>query len=340
MRTLSELIEAIEKVQPVLNKAVLGVSNTQKTVQRVANLADATPDAVAFIAHAKYADDLAGSRAGVIIAGEPFIDAVPDTAVAIIVKDAYLAYACISVLFAYKPKHTVDIHPTAIIAPTVVLGGGVRIGAYSVIGDGVQIGTDTVIGSNVVIDDGAVLGERCQIASHVSIAHHSQLGDEVSIHAHASIGSEGFGFAPNPTKDGLHWQRIAQLGRVVIGNQVRIGSNTCIDCGAVGDTVIGNHVIIDNLVQIAHNVHIGDGTAIAAKVGIAGSTHIGRHCIIGGAVGITGHITIADGVTITAMTMVTNHIKESGSYSSGTSAMPTAKWRRAAVKFRQLGENK
>ncbi|WII94499.1 UDP-3-O-(3-hydroxymyristoyl)glucosamine N-acyltransferase [Moraxella haemolytica] len=338
MATLLQLIEVIEKVQPVLNKAVLGISDTQKTVLRVANLSDADADAVAFIAHTKYGDDLMSSQAGVIIASESFTQSIPNTAVAIIVKDAYLAYACVSPLFAYEPKQVSNIHPTAIISPTAVLAEGVSIGAYSVIGENAQIGANSVIGSNVTIDDFAVLGERCQISFHVSIAHHSQLGDEVSIHAHASIGAEGFGFAPNPTKEGFRWQRIAQLGRVVIGSRVRIGSNTCIDRGAVGDTVIGNDVIIDNLVQIAHNVHIGDGTAIAAKVGIAGSTHIGRHCIIGGAAGITGHITIADGVTITAMTMVTNHIKEAGSYSSGTIAMPTAKWRRATIKFRQSGE--
>jgi UDP-3-O-[3-hydroxymyristoyl] glucosamine N-acyltransferase len=126
---------------------------------------------------------------------------------------------------------------------------------------------------------------------------------------------------------------------VVIGDQVRIGSNTCIDRGAIDDTVIGNHVIIDNLVQIAHNVHIGDGSAIAAHTGIAGSTRLGKRCIVGGAVGINGHIEIADDVTLSGMTMVTKSIKTSGSYSSGTAAMPTAKWRRAAVRFRQMGND-
>ena len=126
------------------------------------------------------------------------------------------------------------------------------------------------------------------------------------------------------------------MGRVIIGNDVRIGSQTCIDRGAVEDTVIGDHVIIDNLVQIAHNVRIGAGTAIAANTGIAGSTTIGKRCIIGGAVGIVGHLEIADDVTLTAMTMVTKSLTESGSYSSGTVAMPTSKWRRAAVRFRQV----
>ena len=154
-----------------------------------------------------------------------------------------------------------------------------------------------------------------------------------------SIGSEGFGFAPTSDPSVKGWERTAQLGRVVIGDHVRIGSQTCIDRGAIDDTVIGNHVIIDNLVQVAHNVCIGDGTAIAAHTGIAGSTTIGKRCIIGGAVGITGHINITDDVILSGMSMVTKSINTAGSYSSGTAAMPTANWRRAAVRFRQLGRD-
>lgn len=337
MIAVSQLIIAIEQVQPVLNKSALSLSSLDKVVVRTENLSVATAESLAFLSSEKYADDLATTSAGVVIVGERFAKQVPERCIALVVKDAYLAYASVSALFAYQTA-TDGIHPTAIIAPSAIVGEGVSIGAYSVIGERVQIGQNTYIGQGVSIEDGVVLGEACHIAHHVSIAHHSQLGDRVRIHTGASIGSEGFGFAPNPTKDGLKWQRIAQLGRVVIGSDVRIGSQTCIDRGAVSDTIIGNHVIIDNLVQIAHNVQIGDGTAIAAKVGIAGSTTIGKHCIIGGASGITGHITIADGVTITAMSMVTNHIKQAGSYSSGTPAMPSSNWRRAAVKFRQSGE--
>lgn len=337
MIAVSQLIIAIEQVQPVLNKAALTSYALDKCVVRTANLSVATTEELAFLSNDKYADDLTATLAGVVIIGERFAERVPEHSVALVVKDAYLAYASVSALFAYRAVND-GIHPTAIIAPSAILGEGVSVGAYSVIGERVQIGQNTCIGQGVSIEDGVVLGEACHVAHHVSIAHHSQLGDRVRIHAGASIGSEGFGFAPNPTKDGLKWQRIAQLGRVVIGSDVRIGSQTCIDRGAVSDTIIGNHVIIDNLVQIAHNVQIGDGTAIAAKVGIAGSTTIGKNCIIGGASGITGHITIADGVTITAMSMVTNHIKQAGSYSSGTPAMPSSNWRRAAVKFRQSGE--
>lgn len=315
---LDKLICAIEHCQTVLNKNAL--INVHVSVNRVSDLTNADGKSLAFLAKASYLSDLVGTRAGVVLVSERFADklpALPDTIV-ILVKDAYLAYASVSGLFDYQTDN--GIHPTAIISPTATIGKNVSIGAYAVIGDFAQIGDD------------------CQIGSHVSIAHHCVIGDGVHIHAHASIGTDGFGFAPKVGADGLAWQKIHQLGRVVIGHRVRIGTNTCIDRGAVGDTVIGDDVIIDNLVQIAHNVHIGRGTAIAAMTGIAGSTHIGAGCIIGGAVGIAGHLHIADNVTLTGMTMVTGSIKESGSYSSGTPAMPSQDWRRAAVKFRQSGQ--
>jgi UDP-3-O-[3-hydroxymyristoyl] glucosamine N-acyltransferase len=157
------------------------------------------------------------------------------------------------------------------------------------------------------------------------------------IHSGAVIGADGFGFAPNfAAGDAVGWQKIHQLGGVLIGDRVEIGANTCIDRGALEDTIIEDGVIIDNLVQIAHNVKIGKYTAIAACTGIAGSTEIGQHCTIAGAVGIVGHLRIADGVHITAKSLVTGSISEPGSYSSGTALTKTAAWRKSAVRFLQL----
>jgi UDP-3-O-[3-hydroxymyristoyl] glucosamine N-acyltransferase len=161
-----------------------------------------------------------------------------------------------------------------------------------------------------------------------------QIGREVTLHSGTVIGSDGFGFA----HDQGQWHKIPQIGGVIIGNKVEIGANTTIDRGALEDTEIGNGVILDNQIQIAHNVKIGDHTAIAGCVGIAGSAKIGRHCGIGGGAGILGHLEITDGVQVTAMSLVTKSIKESGIYSSGTSVAPTQQWHKNYARFRHLDD--
>jgi UDP-3-O-[3-hydroxymyristoyl] glucosamine N-acyltransferase len=224
------------------------------------------------------------------------------------------------------------IHPSAVIDPSARIAASATVGAYCVIGADVVIGENTVLGAHCVVGAGCIIGARSFFHANVTLYHHVVLGNNVVIHGGAVIGADGFGFAP----DGQRWQKIHQLGGVVIGDNVDIGANTCIDRGALDDTVIGNNVIIDNLVQIAHNVKIGNGTAIAACVGIAGSTEIGQHCTIAGAVGIVGHLRIADRVHITAKSLVTGSISKSGSYSSGTALTETKAWRKNAVRFSQL----
>lgn len=314
---LSKIIQAIELCQAVLNKPELASQSV--SVSHVADLDKADEQSLAFLAKAKYLPKLAKTCAGVVLVSDKFAKNLPNTrAVIVLVKDAYLAYASVSSLFAYQQD--AGIHPTAVISPTATIGKNSTIGAY------------------VVIDDHVKIGDNCQIHAHVVIHHHCQIGDNCQIHAHASIGSEGFGFAPTVAKSELTWQKIHQLGKVIIGDRVRIGAGTCIDRGAVGDTIIADDVIIDNLVQIAHNVHIGRGTAIAAMTGVAGSTQIGAGCMIGGGVGIAGHLHIADGVHLTGRTFVAQSIDKAGSYSSGTTAMPSQDWRRATIKFRQSGQ--
>ncbi len=338
MITIEQLITQIEQRQPVLNKSELSAAQLQIPLKGVGSLTDADPMQLSFLADPHYISRLATSQSGAVLVTAPYQEQVPPTSVALVVATPYLAYASSSQLFVAANSNT-GIHPTAVIADSAIIGKDVSIGPYCVIGEQVQIGMRSRIGAHVVIDAHTCLGADAIIESQVTIAHNCIIGDHVRLHSGASIGAEGFGFAPTRDPSVSGWERIAQLGRVIIGNHVRIGSHTCVDRGAIDDTVIGNHVIIDNLVQIAHNVRIGDGTAIAAKTGIAGSTIIGKRCIIGGAVGINGHVEITDDVTLSGMTMVTKSIKVAGSYSSGTAAMPTAKWRRAAVRFRQLAND-
>ena len=338
MITIEQLITRIEQRQPVLNKDDLSAEQLCLKLEGIGNLTTANSQQLSFLANPHYLPSLANSQAGAVLTTSDHQSKVAQNTVALIVAVPYLAYASASQLFACTALFK-GIHPSAVIAESAVIGNQVTVGPFCMIGEGVQIGDRSVLDAHVVIEANSSIGTDCVLKSQVVIGHDCVLGNRVRLHAGVSIGSEGFGFAPTSNPSVTGWERIAQLGRVVIGDDVRIGSQTCIDRGAIDDTVIGNHVIIDNLVQVAHNVRIGDGTAIAAQTGIAGSTTIGKRCIIGGAVGITGHIEIADDVTLSGMTMVTKSITKAGSYSSGTAAMPTANWRRAAVRFRQLGRD-
>lgn len=338
MITIEQLITQIEQRQPILNKAEIDAEQLRQEFSSIGSLTTADNKQLSFLADPHYISSLARSQAGAVLITAEYRDQVPETAVALVVASPYLAYASASQIFAQKSRLS-GIHPSAVIADSAVIGDQVYIGPFCVIGDHVQIGARSTLDAHVVVEANTDIGHDCVIKSQVAIGHDSVIGNHVRLHAGVSVGAEGFGFAPTRDPGVTGWERIAQLGRVVIGDHVRIGSHTCIDRGAINDTVIGNHVIIDNLVQIAHNVRIGDGTAIAAQTAIAGSTSIGKRCIIGGAVGITGHIEITDDVTLSGMTMVTKSIKTAGSYSSGTAAMPTANWRRAAVRFRQLGRD-
>lgn len=338
MITIEQLITRIEQRQPIINKAEIRAEQLRQEFSSIGSLSHANHQQLSFLADPHYASSLAGSQAGAVLITAEYREQVPETAIALVVASPYLAYASASQIFARESRLN-GIHPSAVIADSAVIGDQAHIGPFCVIGEHVHIGARSSLAAHVVVEENSAIGHDCVIKSQVVIGHDSVIGHHVRLHAGVSVGAEGFGFAPTSNPSTTGWERIAQLGRVVIGDYVRIGSQTCIDRGAIDDTVIGNHVIIDNLVQVAHNVHIGDGTAIAAQTAIAGSTRIGKRCIIGGAVGITGHIEITDDVTLSGMTMVTKSIKTAGSYSSGTAAMPTANWRRAAVRFRQLGRD-
>lgn len=338
--TLAEVLQQANiKLQQPLSSTVL-----TQPITGLAGLQQAKTYQLSFLANPKYLSQLAITQASAVLVMPAVAENCPKHCTAIVVANPYLAYGKISQVFKAKQIftslpdsiNTPQIHPTAVVANSANIANGVVIGAYSVIGEQVNLGEGTVIAHHVTIADGVTLGKECHIYPQVVIGHGCVLGDKVTIHSHASIGSDGFGFAPlaNPAVDG--WQPIAQLGRVVIGNHVRIGSQTCVDRGALGDTLIEDNVIIDNLVQIAHNVKIGAGSAIAACVGISGSSSIGKRCILAGGVGLVGHIHLCDDVQITGMTMVTKSISQKGSYSSGTPMLPTPQWKRVAVAFKNL----
>lgn len=299
-------------------------------IHAVRTLEQAKAGEISFLANPSYASQLASTQASAVIVSPEMASQAP--CAALVVANPYLAFALTTQLFDNRPQPTNKVHESARIAATAKLGKNVSIGANAVIGEHCIIGDHCEIGAGTVISDHCVLGAHCLLHANVTLYHDVVMGDQVTVHSGTVLGADGFGFAPTKGQ----WQKIAQLGGVRIGHHVEIGANTCIDRGALGNTEIGNHVILDNLIQIAHNVQIGDGTAIAACTGISGSTRIGKHCIIAGGVGMAGHLEIVDGVQITGMGMITHSIQEAGVYSSGIPQMPSKEWRKNAVRFRHL----
>ena len=300
------------------------------TISGIATLEKAQKKDLSFFSNRKYHQFLSNTRAGIVILHPDDVEQCPSNA--IVTNDPYLAYAKIA---AYLTDNTLQ---ESKVSPSASIADGVKLGDNVSIGDAVVIGQGTQIGSQVTIQAGCVIGEQVKIAdgsfihSNVSIYSGVSIGKAAIIHSGAVLGSDGFGIA----NDNGQWIKVPQLGSLVLGDSVEIGANTTIDRGAIEDTMIGNGVKLDNLIQIAHNVCIGDNTVIAGCVGIAGSASIGKNCAIGGGAGILGHLTIVDNVQITATSLVTKSIKKSGIYSSGTPLQESHLWHKNFVRFKQL----
>ncbi|KGE79455.1 UDP-3-O-(3-hydroxymyristoyl)glucosamine N-acyltransferase [Halomonas salina] len=305
----------------------------ERRVRGLATLRDAGPDQIAFLANRAYLKDLPGTRAAAVLLHPSHADECPVASLTL--DNPYLGYAQLSRLFdPLTGREAPGVHASAVVAEDARLGEGVVVGPQAVIEAGVELGDGVVIGPGCVVGADTRIGAESRLHANVTVYHGVSIGARVILHSGCVIGGDGFGFA----HDGAGWHKIAQLGGVVLGDDVEVGSGSSIDRGALGDTVIGEDVKIDSQVQIAHNVQIGAHSALAGCVGIAGSTRVGRHCMLGGGVGLSGHLTVCDGVQVTGMSLVTNSIHEPGVYSSGTGAMENAQWRRSAVRFKQLDD--
>ncbi|MEJ8673790.1 UDP-3-O-(3-hydroxymyristoyl)glucosamine N-acyltransferase [Chromobacterium amazonense] len=302
-------------------------------VERLAPLESAVAGEVAFVASAKFRRQMLASAAGALIVTEA-LAAELDGRSLIVTADPYLYFARLATLF-HPPKA-----PRAGIHPRAVVGEGCRIGQSSEIAANVTIGDDVVIGERcrlmpgVVVGDGCVLGDDVTLYPNVTVYHGCVIGNRVGVHSGSVIGGDGFGLAWD--KD--HWFKIPQTGRVVLEDDVEIGANTTVDRGALVDTVIRKGAKIDNLVQIAHNVEIGEHTAVAGCVGIAGSTKIGARCTVGGAAMFVGHIDVADRTHIGGGTLVSKSIKEAGTYASSYPLQSMKDWLANAVHVRHLDD--
>lgn len=302
-------------------------------ITRIASLDKAQSNEVSFLSQKKYRKQLEMTQAAAVILTQE--DSEYFTGTKLIVANPYVAYAKLAQFMDTTPvaAHT-GIHPSAVIEPSANISPLANIGANVVIEAGAVVGDYVQIGAGSFIGRCAIIGTNTKIWANVTIYHDVVIGQNCVFHSGAVIGSDGFGFA----NERGQWVKIPQVGSVVIGDQVEIGANTAIDRGAIENTEIHSNVIIDNMVHLAHNVIIGEGTAIAACSVIAGSTTIGKYCQIAGLCGINGHIDVCDGVIFTGMTMVTKSVTEPGVYSSGLPHSSNKEWRKQIAQFRHLGD--
>jgi UDP-3-O-[3-hydroxymyristoyl] glucosamine N-acyltransferase len=301
---------------------------------RIGTLQGADPETLSFLSNPRYRAQLAASRAGCVLVSVDERDHVVGRPSAVLCADPYLAYARISRWWAgqVRPADPAGIHPSAVIAASAWVDPGATIGALAVVEEGARIGAGACVGPHCLVGRAAEVGEGTRLAGHVTLGERCRIGARGLVHAGAVIGADGFGFAP----DGGRWEKIEQLGAVCIGDDVEIGANTCIDRGALEDTILADGVKLDNLVQIGHNVRVGAHTAMAGCVGVAGSARIGAHCTLGGGAIVLGHLELADHVHVSAATVVTRSILRPGQYTGVFPFDDNVSWEKNAATLRQL----
>jgi UDP-3-O-[3-hydroxymyristoyl] glucosamine N-acyltransferase len=309
---------------------VLDVAQPYKMVSGVATLNAATAEELTFFNNAKYKEALLITKAGACLVSAENAEHVPPAVVPIVVKDPYLAYAMVLDLFYPDAAVTPYISPKAEVHPESTIGAGASIGPYAVIEAGAQIGAGCVIGAGVYIGRSVAIGAGSVLKAH-SCVEHATIGARCLIHTGARIGQDGFGFTTCP----MGLKKIKQVGTVRIGDDVEIGANTCIDRGAIEDTVIGDGCKIDNLVQIGHNCVIGKHTLICGQVGLAGSTKIGNGVMMGGQAGASGHLSIGDGAMVAAQSGVWSDVS-SKAVVGGIPSQPIRDWHKGTVMLKQL----
>ncbi|WP_297451713.1 UDP-3-O-(3-hydroxymyristoyl)glucosamine N-acyltransferase [uncultured Alistipes sp.] len=301
-------------------------------VSTFAKIEEAKPGALAFLANPKYEHHLYTTQATIVIVNKSFTPSAPVAATMIRVEDAYSCFAKLLELYVANKPQKKGISPLAAIHETAAIGPETYVGEYAVIGEGVRTGKDCKIYPQVYLGDRVVLGDGVTLYPGVKIYEECRIGDRVTIHAGSVIGADGFGFAPDEKGE---FHKIPQIGNVCIEDDVEIGANTCIDRATMGSTVIRRGVKLDNLIQVGHNVTIGENTVAASQVGIAGSSKVGAGCMMGGQVGIAGHLSIGDGVKLASKSGISNSVPDGETY-MGSPAMPGIKYHRSYAVFRNL----
>ncbi len=311
--------------------------NPEIKVNTVAKIEEGHPGALSFLANPKYEHYLYSTESSVVLINRDFVPARKVNATLIRVDNAYDAFASLLRLVDQSRPRKKGIHPSAVIETTAIIGTDVYIGPFAYIGENSRIGDGCSVYPNAYIGDGTVIGSRSTLFAGVKIYHECVIGENCIIHAGTVIGSDGFGFAPQSESE---FMKIPQIGNVVIEDNVEIGANVAIDRATMGSTVIRKGVKLDNLIQIGHNVEIGENTVMAGQTGIAGSTKVGKNCMFGGQVGISGHLRITDGVRIGAKAGVGGDIRKENAIVTGYPAIDHREFLKSSVVFRKLPEIK
>ena len=301
-------------------------------VTGVGTLQQAESGQLSFLSNPQYRRFLASTNASAVVLGPEDADHCP--VAALITDNPYLGYARAARLLFPLPPFEPGIHPAAVVAGSASVDATAYVGACAVIGEGATIGPGVYIGPGSVIEAGCRIGESSRLVARVTLCRDTRIGARCLIHPGAVLGADGFGLA----NDQGRWEKVPQLGCVRVGDDVEIGANTTIDRGALEDTVLHDGVKLDNLIQIAHNVEIGEHSAMAGCSAVAGSTKIGSHCTVGGLTGVVGHLTIGDNVHFSAGTLVTRSFESPGYYSGGLPAMDNGEWRKSVARVRRLEE--
>ncbi|MDQ3072971.1 MAG: UDP-3-O-(3-hydroxymyristoyl)glucosamine N-acyltransferase [Bacteroidota bacterium] len=323
----------VEEIAKMVNGKVDG--NREKLINHFAPIEDATEGAISFLSNNKYLPHLYKSTASAVLVGKDFISQQTVSPSLIYVEDVYTTLALLLEKFGGQKEVKKGIEEPSYIASSAVLGENCYIGAFTYIGESVKIGKNVQVYPHTYIGDYSVIGDNTVLHAGSKIYSSTTIGKNCILHSGCVVGSDGFGFAPQ--KNGS-FQKIPQLGRVIIHDFVEIGANTTIDRATINATIIGKGVKLDNLIQVAHNVEIGSYTAIAAQAGISGSTKIGQRCLVGGQVGIVGHIEVAEGTQIGAQSGVAQAITQPGQKLFGSPALPFREAVRAQKVFKSLPE--